>query len=86
MSVNWKALLKNQAVGLEDLPTAREIVGGMPETVTIAAKSEGTGESLDPANTVETVNAGTRIAIALALLLICVIAGMGVVASRRGAH
>jgi hypothetical protein len=36
MAVDWKALLKDQATGLADLPPASEIVGGKMETVTIA--------------------------------------------------
>jgi hypothetical protein len=36
MSVDWKALLKDQATGLADLPPASEIVSGRMETVTIA--------------------------------------------------
>jgi hypothetical protein len=36
MAVDWKALLKDQATGLADLPPASEIVSGKMETVTIA--------------------------------------------------
>jgi hypothetical protein len=38
MAVDWKGLLKEQAIGLADLPPASEIVSGRMETVTIAPK------------------------------------------------
>jgi hypothetical protein len=37
MAVDWKALVRDQAIGLADLPSASEILGGKPETVTITA-------------------------------------------------
>lgn len=35
VTVDWKRLLKDQAIGAQDLPKASDIVSAMPETVTI---------------------------------------------------
>lgn len=45
MTANWKALVKNQAAELADLPAAKEIVGGMPEAVTISAQTPAAPEA-----------------------------------------
>jgi hypothetical protein len=40
MAVDWKSLVRDQSIGLADLPSASEIVGGKPETVTITAPTK----------------------------------------------
>ncbi len=85
MSVDWKALLANQSVGLEDLPTAKDIVGGMPETVTITSRAEAAPA---PQEVVEAAHEtpGVWIALWVALALVCLIAAAGAIVGRKRAR
>jgi hypothetical protein len=85
MAVDWKALTRNQGSGLEDLPTAQEIVGGMPEVVKIAPKGDVAAITLTVGQTDEPTTV-RRWAVGVALIIICVVAGAGVLASRKRAR
>jgi hypothetical protein len=84
MAVDWKALLKDQATGLADLPPASEIVGGKMEAVTIAPQVHT--EAPSPPQRIfiavpETAN--PRAVIIGALVIGCLVATVAVVLFRK---
>jgi hypothetical protein len=89
MTVDWKALLKEQAIGLADLPPASEIVSGRMETVTIAPQIHA--ETPSPSREVALVNKFIAVpetgipgwAIVSALVIACLAATVAVVLLRK---
>src|SRR5262249_2160935 len=47
VAADWKKLLKDQAIGVQDLPTVGEIVAKMPETVTITPSTNSPPKAPD---------------------------------------
>ena len=82
MSANWKGLIKDQSAGLADLPAATEIVGSMPEAVTISAQTQTAAES---AATCCGIDSGTmkRLAPAAMLASLALVAAVWFALSRR---
>jgi hypothetical protein len=71
MAVDWKGLVRNQAMQLKDLPAASEIVGGLPETVKIAPQEPAAAAS-SGASPVQLGNPISRTAIASAVVVISI--------------
>jgi hypothetical protein len=86
MAVDWKALLKDQATGLADLPPASEIVSGRMETVTIAPRTaenvalQAMAQIPSDERTEVSLPGGWRV---IAALVLCIAAVVGIFVMKR---
>ena len=76
MAVDWKGLVRDQAMQLKDLPAASEIVGGMPETVKIAPQEPATAAtSVSEGRASPGMSASRTTVVTLAVILLIGLAG-----------
>ena len=86
MAVDWKALIRDQATGLQDLPAAKDIIGTMPETVKVTPASTATTPS-EPAPSVALINRVIPInwtVVFYGALSVCLVVAAAVILFRKG--
>ena len=83
VAVDWKKLLKDQAIGAQDLPKVSDIIGTTPETVTIEPRSSAGEKSFKECRRVMNWIKEHRAMFVSVVVLLVISAGFGLARMLR---